>query len=177
MQNVTILHCRTGYVYKTGGYGSFGIVNSQQTDSLIFSLGGYQKEKVLADADKYLSVRLKVLSTSTTTVYRYKLTSFTKNLDLIEQRKWFAGDETYTNLVENRFIDAKRYPTTGMSLNIDRASYSNIRRFINYSSIVPNDAVRIEEMLNYFNLNYDRPDDKDIFKIKTTVTSDRKSVV
>jgi Ca-activated chloride channel family protein len=75
------------------------------------------------------------------------------------------------NIVENQFVDARKYPVTGMSLNIDRASYSNIRRFINYSSIVPYDAVRIEEMLNYFNFSYDKPDDNDIFKIKTTVTS------
>lgn len=171
MPNVTITHCRTGYIYKTGNYGSFGIINSKQTDSLIFSMAGYQKEKLVADADKYLSVKLKAVATSATTVYRYKLTSFTKNLDIMEQRKWFAGDETYTNIIENQFVDAKKYPTTGMSLNIDRASYSNIRRFINFSSLVPYDAVRIEEMLNYFNLSYDRPDDNDIFKIKTTVTS------
>ena len=58
-----------------------------------------------------------------------------------------------------------------MSLNIDRASYSNIRRFINLNSFVPPDAVRIEEMLNYFNLDYNEPDGNDVFKIKTTLTS------
>ena len=171
LQNVTILHCRTGYIYKTGNYGSFGILNTQQTDSLIFLLSGYQKEKVIADADKYLSVKLKLLQASTTTIHRYKLTSFTRNLDIGEQRRWYAGDETYTSIAENQFIDAKKYPVTGMSLDIDRASYSNIRRFINFNSFVPSDAVRIEEMLNYFNLNYDKPDNKDVFKVKSVLTS------
>jgi Ca-activated chloride channel family protein len=87
-----------------------------------------------------------------------------------DHRKWFAGDETYVSIVENRFVNAKAYPTTGISLNVDRASYSNIRRFITLNSIVPPDAVRVEEMLNYFNLNYTEPKSKDLFAIQTKVT-------
>ena len=56
-----------------------------------------------------------------------------------------------------------------MSLNVDRASYSNIRRFITLKSMVPPDAVRIEEMLNYFNLNYKEPAGNDLFAIKTNI--------
>ncbi|MBL7731558.1 MAG: von Willebrand factor type A domain-containing protein, partial [Chitinophagaceae bacterium] len=55
--------------------------------------------------------------------------------------------------------------------NVDRASYSNIRRFITLNSLVPPDAVRIEEMLNYFNLDYNPPENNDLFKIKTTLTT------
>ena len=58
------------------------------------------------------------------------------------------------SLIENHFVNAHEYPVTGLSLNIDKASYSNIRRFINTSTLVPPDAVRIEEMLNYFNETY-----------------------
>ena len=81
-------------------------------------------------------------------------------MDKDEQRNWFTGDETYASVVENRFVNAKKFPSTGMSLNVDRASYSNIRRFITLNSMVPPDAVRIEEMLNYFNLNYHEPPGK-----------------
>ena len=88
-----------------------------------------------------------------------------------EQRKWFAGDETYASIVENRFVNTRRFPNTGMSLNIDRASYSNIRRFITLNSMVPPDAVRIEEMLNYFNLNYNEPPARIRLLSKTTLTS------
>lgn len=171
LQNVTILHVRTGYVYKTGSYGTFGIVNTQQADTLVFSLSGYQKEKLLADADQFLYVKMKLLPVLPATAQRNKLTSFTKNLERVEQRKWFAGEETYASIAENQFIEAKKYPVTGMSLNIDRASYSNIRRFINFNSFVPNDAVRIEEMMNYFNFDYTAPAGKDLFKIKTILTT------
>jgi Ca-activated chloride channel family protein len=80
-------------------------------------------------------------------------------------------EETYASIIENRFVKAKKFPATGMSLNVDRASYSNIRRFITLNSLVPPDAVRIEEMLNYFNLNYNKPAGNDIFNIKTTLSS------
>src|SRR5262249_36788388 len=66
---------------------------------------------------------------------------------------------------------AKKYPVTGMSLSIDRASYSNIRRFINTNTIVPPDAVRIEEMLTYFNETYSQPDENSLFKTSSILTT------
>ncbi len=56
-------------------------------------------------------------------------------------------------------------------MNIDKASYSNIRRFINTNTPVPPDAVRIEEMLNYFNEAYSEPDPGQLFKIKSVLTA------
>ncbi len=170
LQNVTILQCRTGLVYKTGTYGTFGIITNKQVDTFHFSLDGYKTERIIANADNYANIRLKLLSANATSVRRDKLASFTKNLDRSEQKNWFAGDETYASIIENRFINAKRFPNTGLSLNVDRASYSNIRRFITLKSFVPHDAVRIEEMLNYFNLNYTEPKPKEIFNITTTLT-------
>jgi Ca-activated chloride channel family protein len=171
LQNVTILHSRTGYVYKTGSYGTFGIINNQQKDTLVFSLDGYHSERVPVNSDNYVNVKMKLLPSGITTARRDKLASQTKDLEREEQKKWFAGDETYASLIENRFINAKRFPSTGMSLNVDRASYSNIRRFITLNSLVPPDAVRIEEMLNYFNLNYHEPANGDMFAVKTKLTA------
>jgi Ca-activated chloride channel family protein len=171
LQNVKIIQHRTGFVYRTGTYGSFGIVTNFQTDTLSFSLDGYLKEDVAVNADNYVSIKLKLLPTSITSSRRDKLSSLTKDLEREEQKKWFTGDETYASLVENHFINARKFPVTGMSLDIDRASYSNIRRFINLNTFVPPDAVRIEEMLNYFNLNYNEPEGRDVFKINTTLTS------
>lgn len=169
LQNVTILHLRTGLIYKSGSIGSFGIPLHQQVDTFTFSLDGYRPEKVVVNADRYLSVHLKVAPASRTT-RQHKLLSFTHGLGRDEQRKWFAGDETYARTVENQFVNSRNYPSTNVSMNIDRASYSNIRRFLTFNSFVPPDAVRIEEMLNYFNLKYEDPGN-DIFKIKTKVTS------
>lgn len=171
LQNVTILQHKTGYVFRSGSAGTFGIIANQQIDTFSFFLEGYQKQLIVVNADNYVSVKLKLSPDSERKLKRDRLCSQTRNLEKEEQKSWFTGDETYASLLENRFINTKKFPVTGMTLNVDKASYSNIRRFISLKSFVPPDAVRIEEMLNYFNLNYHQPDEGHIFKIKTTLSS------
>lgn len=170
LQNAMILHLRTGYVYHSGSEGTFGILNERQRDSLRVTMPGFEPQNLLADADKYVSIRLRKLSPAANSLRRDKLASLTRGLGKEEQKTWFTGDETYASIVENHFVEAKRFPTTGMSLNVDRASYSNIRRFINLHAPVPPDAVRIEEMLNYFNLHYDEPAAGKTFRVSSTLT-------
>lgn len=171
LQNVTILQHKTGYVYKSGSEGTFGISTYQQIDTFSFSLDGYQKEKMIVNANNYVAIKLKKISASASNSRRDKLASLTKNLEKDEQKSWFTGDETYASLLENHFVTAKKFPSTSMSLNVDRASYSNIRRFITQNALVPPDAVRIEEMLNYFNLNYQEPQRRDLFAIKSSISA------
>src|SRR5690606_20536282 len=157
--------------FRSGTEGSFGILNNKQIDTFGFSLDGYRHERIVANADNYLNVRLKALPASATNIKRDKLSSLIRNMRRDEQKNWFTGDETYASIVENRFVEARRFPNTGMSLNVDRASYSNIRRFINLNSMVPPDAVRIEEMLNYFNIDYNEPPSGKPFQVKTTLSA------
>lgn len=170
LQNVSIEQIKTGYVFKTGGAGTFGIICAQKADTFCFSLEGFSKEKLYVDADHYVSVQLKKLPAAAASTRRDKLSSLTKNLARDEQKSWYSGDETYASLLENHFVNARRFPSTGMSVNVDRASYSNIRRFITMNAPVPPDAVRIEEMLNYFNLSYQQPDPGKLFKINSVVS-------
>ena len=171
LQNVNIRQFSTGYLFRTGNSGSFGIPSAKGADTLLFSYEGYQREQVVAKADKYLTLHLKLLPAIASSNKKSKLASLTQDLSRENQKKWYSGDETYASIIENNFIEAKHYPTTGIALNIDRASYSNIRRFINLNLEVPPDAVRIDEMLNYFNFNYERPAENSLFKIKTTLTN------
>lgn len=171
LQNVNIRLISTGYMYRTGNYGSFGIPTNKDVDSLFFTFQGYENQGVSVSSGRFISIILKLLPTVTTKVKNDKLVSLTKDLSFEEQRNWYAGDETYSSLIENSFIEAKKYPVTGVSLNIDRASYSNTRRFINLELSVPPDAVRIEEMLNNFNFDYKPPPGNDIFSINTRLTT------
>ena len=171
LQNVNIRQQSTGYLFRTGNSGSFGIPSVRGSDTLFFNYEGFQKEQILVKSDKYLTLHLKKLPTIASSTKKNKLASLTKDLSRENQKKWYAGDETYASLVENNFVEAKNYPTTNIALNIDRASYSNIRRFINLNLAVPPDAVRIEEMLNYFNFGYESPAENSLFKIKTMLTS------
>jgi Ca-activated chloride channel family protein len=65
--------------------------------------------------------------------------------------------EEYGMFVENRFLAAKDQPLSTFSLDVDAASYSNIRRMINQGQQPHKDAVRIEELINYFSYNYPQP--------------------
>jgi Ca-activated chloride channel family protein len=67
------------------------------------------------------------------------------------------GDESYKGIVENGFNSAKDVPLSTFSVDVDGASYTNVRRFINNGQLPPADAVRIEEMINYFNYNLPGP--------------------
>lgn len=170
LQNVTILQHSTGFIYKTGNYGSFGIVTNKVSDTLTFSLNGYQKNCMAVNSEKYQAVQLKRIPTSAAIQRRDRLSSLTKDLARETQKKWYTGEESYASLIENKFIEAAKYPSTNVSLNIDRASYSNVRRFINMKTQVPPDAVRLEEMLNYFNIAYESPQGEDVFNCKTILT-------
>lgn len=170
LQNVTMLLHSSGYLYKSGSDGGFGIMTPAKVDTLTIFREGYQKEKRIIWADKFNDIVLKKTVVIKSTAPN-KLSSLTENLARDEQQLWFTGDETYASIVENNFIAAGTYPTTGLSLNVDRASYSNIRRFLTMNSQVPPDAVRIEEMLNYFNLAYAEPPDGKPFEITTTLTN------
>lgn len=171
LQNVKILQHTTGLVFRTGSYGTFGVISNYRPDTLLFSLDGYRSERVVVNNDEFIKVQMKLAPAAIIRVKRDKLSSLTKDLSRDVQRKWFTGDETYTSLLENQFVKAFQFPQTGISLNIDRASYSNVRRFITQGALVPPDAVRIEEMLNYFNLGYHQPDPDKVFHLKSTLTS------
>jgi Ca-activated chloride channel family protein len=78
---------------------------------------------------------------------------------------------TYDHVVENRFLDAANNPLSTFSIDVDTASYSNVRRFINDGSLPPKDAVRVEEMINYFTYDYAQPSDAKPFAVHLDVAS------
>ncbi len=170
LQNVTMLLHSSGYLYKSGSDGGFGIMTTASPDTLTIFREGYNKEKRIIAAGKFNDIVLKK-AVVVKSALSNKLSSLTQNLKREDQQILFAGDETYASTVENTFINASAYPKTGLSLNVDKASYSNIRRFLTMDSPVPPDAVRIEEMLNYFNLEYKEPPPDKPFEITATLTA------
>lgn len=79
--------------------------------------------------------------------------------------------ESYDHITENSFHKAKDNPLSTFSIDVDAASYSNVRRFINNGELPPAGAVRIEEMINYFKYQYAKPENDQPFSI-TTETAD-----
>lgn len=79
--------------------------------------------------------------------------------------------EEYDAINENIFHEALKNPLSTFSIDVDAASYSNIRRFINNGQRPPKDAVRIEEMVNYFDYDYRQPKDDHPFAVHTEISA------
>lgn len=82
---------------------------------------------------------------------------------------YFEG-ERYDVINENKFLSVTNEPLSTFSIDVDAAGYSNVRRFLNNGQLPPADAVRIEEMVNYFKYEYPQPTGKDPFSINTEIS-------
>ncbi|MCB2406413.1 YfbK domain-containing protein [Hymenobacter lucidus] len=78
-----------------------------------------------------------------------------------------GAGESYAAIKENGFHTAQKEPLSTFSIDVDAASYSNVRRFLNQGQRPPQDAVRVEEMLNYFHYDYPQPTGSDPFSVTT----------
>ncbi len=77
--------------------------------------------------------------------------------------------EGYDEIIENGFRSALQSPLSTFGLDVDTASYSNVRRFLTQGRLPPADAVRIEELINYFDYSYPQPADQHPLSVTTEV--------
>lgn len=82
---------------------------------------------------------------------------------------YYPGGEEYADIAERPFVSAKEEPLSTFSLHPDSAAYANIRRFLEQGQWPPSDAVRIEELVNYFSYDYPQPQGKHPFSINVEV--------
>jgi Ca-activated chloride channel homolog len=81
-----------------------------------------------------------------------------------------SNSEAYSNIVENGFKNVTDNPVSTFSIDVDAASYSNVRRFLNQGQLPPAGAVRTEEMINYFKYQYPQPTNSDPFSFNTEMS-------
>jgi Ca-activated chloride channel family protein len=82
----------------------------------------------------------------------------------------WPGGESYTRIDENPFRSVSAEPLSTFSIDVDTASYANVRRFLSEGTLPPADAVRVEEMINYFRYSYAPPRDGTPFSVTTELT-------
>ncbi|HEY4965885.1 MAG TPA: von Willebrand factor type A domain-containing protein [Puia sp.] len=170
LSNVRIRLSSTDFPYYSGSMGGFGINIPREKDTMTIMADGFYSNTVVVTADRFQSITLKSRFAPPPKPTN-RLLSLTKNLSPEMRNRWTVGAETYSTLLENPFILADKYPETGFAVNINKASYSNIRRFINMENIVPPDAIRLEEMMNYFNIHYTQPGGDSIFNYQSILSS------
>jgi Ca-activated chloride channel homolog len=81
-----------------------------------------------------------------------------------------GNTENFNVIDENPFLRPTTSPLSTFSIDVDTASYSKMRQFINNGTVPPKDAVRLEELVNYFPYRYPQPDRNQPFSVTTDVT-------
>ncbi len=175
----------------TDAQGDYSINVPATGATLTFSFIGLKSVEVVVGANSVINVAMEpdatqlsevvVTGYSTRTLRGVAAGVSTVKSERRKQRNKITSDqvflapepnnEDYEGVQENIFHDATSSPLSTFSIDVDAASYSNVRRFINNGQRPPKDAVRIEEMINYFDYNYEGPGDEHPFAIHTEISS------
>ncbi len=165
--------------------GKYSIAISTKVNTLVFSFIGYSnvEEKIgnRAIIDVKMKPEITALQEVVTIGYgakrdrpsRLKAMAAPASMMSYDSQRSFQrynnnfNTEGYAPVNENGFKSVKNNPLSTFSIDVDNASYSNIRRFINNGVLPPADAVRIEEMINYFKYDYPEPEGAHPFSVYT----------
>jgi Ca-activated chloride channel homolog len=162
--------------------GKYQLIVNGNYQFLVFSKVGWETEEVKINNQNPIDVILKAKSveknksrnTTNSVVCCEKMVAYDKVAGGIQpapvgiaMTQGEFNTEDYSTIQENGFKNPLYQPLSTFSIDVDNASYSNIRRFINMGQLPPKDAVRIEEMVNYFTYDYKQPTGDKPFSIST----------
>ena len=175
--SVKVLNTKIGT--NTDFDGKFTIETNDKTAVLQFSFLGYKSQQITVNDNKFLKIYLEentitlldeIIVLGMMRVYdQIKLLVTEVYLMCYGMPPSNSNTESYATIQENGFKSVTLNPLSTFSVDVDGASYSNIRRYINGGSLPPIDAVRVEEMINYFDYNYEIPKKKP-FSINTELS-------
>ncbi len=171
--------------------GQYKISVIESVKYLLYASAGYQDQKVTIGNQKVINVKLKPASTQLNEIVVKKQENTLLHYEATKSRKALSGmvsgvvsspypspgyydkdfnTEDYDNITENGFKRVVDDPLSTFSIDVDAASYSNVRRFLQSNQLPPAGAVRTEEMINYFNYEYSQPSGSDPFSINTELS-------
>lgn len=157
-------------------------IRANKGEKLIFSYIGYETQTVKVTSERLnitMQANSQILEECVVVGYgmqkQVSMCGAVSNImPGIMTRRAYAYDmntEEYKNIEENGFKKVNENPLSTFSIDVDAASYSNMRRYLNRGELPPADAIRTEELINYFSYNYPQPTGKDPVKITTEVGS------
>lgn len=181
-----------GKIYVvTDAQGKYSITIDANTTFLLFAAAGYEDEKIEINHQNIINVKLKraLDSLEQKTVAPFenrRLLNQAANAQTLVKGKMDGivstpypsnsiydhnfNTEDYDNITENGFKSVADDPLSTFSIDVDAASYSNVRRFLQNNELPPAGAVRTEEMINYFSYAYPQPAGDDPFSINTELS-------
>ncbi|MGV3640082.1 MAG: YfbK domain-containing protein [Adhaeribacter sp.] len=178
---------------STDARGQFTLAIPAGSQSLVFSFIGYQSQEVKITNQKTLKVKLQADKHDLEEVVVVGFGTKAKSARIggiaaatapasqqpsimIRGVQPYSprpehNTEAYDRIEESIFLDPGKNPLSTFSIDVDAASYSNLRRFLGNGQAPPKDAVRIEEMLNYFSYDYPQPRGTDPLSITTELAA------
>ncbi len=188
--NVVIKGTTDGVVTDLNGFYSIRIPDERTV--LVFSYVGFETQEIKVGKRKVIDVVMtgatelqEVVITGVAKPWRSrkeKKAQYSIAADQLQGRApgvslrsmnyeddYYHNTEEYSTIQENGFKKVLDDALSTFSIDVDAASYSNMRRFINNGQLPPKDAVRIEELINYFTYGYKNPNGDDPFSINTEV--------
>jgi Ca-activated chloride channel homolog len=191
--SISVKGTRTGV--STSSNGTYKIIVPNSNDVLVFSGAGLITKEEKIAGRSIINVTLKLNIAATTEVVVTAVGQKRQNITLrgmnspvsgtisglkisgdmngyynIDERRDDFNREGYDHITENKFLKVSDNPLSTFSIDVDAASYSNVRRFLNQGQLPPAGAVRIEEMVNYFHYEYPQPTGNDPFSINTEIS-------
>lgn len=185
--SITVKGTKTSTISDANGSYSIQVPNEKAI--LVFTLVAYEAQQIKVKGKTVIDVKLKE---SVKSLQEVVVVGFgtRKKMDMtgsvvtlsgrvpgvsINNSQNFSGSynnkdldrEGYDNIKENEFQKVPDHPLSTFSIDVDAASYSNVRRLINEGHLPTPGAVRIEEMINYFSYNYPQPVNDKPFSITT----------
>jgi Ca-activated chloride channel family protein len=157
--------------------GKYTINVTSGADKLVFSAMGFKDITVAINGRSVVNIVLESADiclkeiTLTTRVKRDPSTSGYFCVEHYNNESYSRNSESYSKISENGFKRVSRNPLSTFSVDVDGASYSNIRRMIDYGDVPKKDAVRVEEMINYFSYDYPEPNNGEPFSIYSEYSS------
>ena len=174
----------------TDATGKFRISVLQGDKTLIFTCRGYQTREIQIQDRNNINIilypvpedqTLEVITSTRPLSYKIKAEAGQPSVETrrniyLQGHFNYPGNirdfntEGYSAIHENGYKDVLNQPLSTFSIDVDKASYSNVRRFINMGQLPPMDAVRIEEMINYFSYDYPEPAGDHPFSVYTELS-------
>ncbi len=195
LAHVTVHLKGTSSGTSTRSDGTFTLVMPKSSGILVFSSIGYDSREISINGESTIAVVLNASTVKTTEVVvvgrgiQNRLAGKTSGIyvnapvstgykAVYDERYYRDKDGTgedfnregYDKIVENRFLKPADNPLSTFSIDVDAASYSNVRRFLNNGQLPPAGAVRIEEMVNYFTYQYPQPSGDQPFSVTTEIS-------
>ncbi|QQT54077.1 von Willebrand factor type A domain-containing protein [Sphingobacterium multivorum] len=186
---VQVSNVATKSLVQTDDKGNYRIQVLDGKNMLIFSYIGYLEQRIAVNhrskVDVALAQQNNALDEVVVTGYEHKAKRQTASVMNVNAAMYGQvsglyirgtayvpnqNQESYQKLKENSFINPRKEPLSTFAADVDAASYSNVRRFINSGTLPEKDAVRVEEMINYFQYQVAGPKNGEPVNIVTELT-------